>query len=82
VSDENQFNQPPLPPADLVYLTTCHPEAMGRIPQDGDRFWTFLFTLEDGRILELRCGKQCRDDFREMLFQEEADDAVDRLLGS
>lgn len=82
MSSENQLTtNEPLPPPDLVYLTMDDPEAMGREPQDGDQRWRFSFLLEDGRRLEIRCGRLARDAFRDMLLQEDADDVTERLLG-
>ena len=82
MTDENRFNHPPLPDPSFVFRTRCHPEANGRKPKPGDRFWCFSCVLEDGRVLAVACGAEGHRDLRDMLFQEEVDDAVERLLGS
>lgn len=65
---------------DIIYRTHDHPEANGRKPRKGDSSWSFQWILENGRILRICMGRESRNAFREFLFQEEVDDAVERLL--
>lgn len=59
------------------FRTKDHPEANGRRPQNGEQAWTIDFTLEDGGKLYVKMGKVGRQALKDMLAQEEADDAAE-----
>lgn len=82
MNSENELDKEPLTPTPgLIFTTQCHPEANGRQPEIGDTQWLPTFTLEDGRVLQIRMGRQGYEAFRKIFLQMDADDAAERLLG-
>lgn len=63
--------------ADLTLIDESHPCANGRRPVHGEQAWTFRFKLEDGRKVDVRLGREGRDNFRAMMLAEEMDDAAE-----
>jgi hypothetical protein len=64
-------------PEKLILKTADHPEANGREAQNGDVQWCFWMTLEDGRRLELLMGREGRENLRNCILQEDADDLAE-----
>lgn len=79
--EENRLNAVLCDP-DIVYRTWDSPTARGRTPKAGEQEWGFQFHLEDGRSLRIWMGQECRNAFRDFIFQEEVDDAAAKLLGA
>lgn len=71
----------PLPPADLVLRSDCHPEAGGRRAVIGDQAWAFVIPLADGRRLRLEMGRRGRDAMLAMLIDETVDDQIEEIMG-
>lgn len=80
MTDESPLIRP-LAPADVTVRTWDHPGAGGRTPQPDDEGWAFQFLLDDGTKLRVCVGRESRNAFRDFMLQDEADDAVKRLIG-
>lgn len=60
----------------LCFKTDDCPDAHGRSPADGEHRWTFTFKLDSGKTLLLQAGAVCRNAMRDLLLQEDAEDAA------
>lgn len=54
----------------LVLIDESHPEANGKVPNEGDHAWKVDIPLEDGTILHLELGKKGRDCLFGMLIAD------------
>ncbi len=66
-------------PNNTVYCfyTKDHPEANKRVPNRGERAYKLTFPLADGSSLEVHCGEETFDKFREFLGSMVIDDELE-----
>lgn len=67
----------PEPDKQLRLRSEDHPEANGRNPIPGEQAWTLRIPLEDGRTLLLCLGAKTRRVLRDMILEEELDNALE-----
>ena len=59
---------------EIIFRTSCHPEAFGHEPEPNDQQWKLTFPLENVSNLIVLMGKIGREALMEMLVQEVVDD--------
>ena len=56
-----------------IFYVKDHPEALARVPQKGEHGYTLKFPLADGTELQVLCGEETLNYFREFLGSMDLD---------
>ena len=62
----------------IEYRCKDDPEALGRIPVEGEQRFTLIFPLENGDELKLHMGKESMSHFEAFIAQMMVDDEAER----